>query len=218
MGYRVVSRWSPVSGESLSRDDQRLDNSPDIPTVLDGRSVPTTDQYSTREVGMMIVTDREYYSEEEKQEIVTSLLGYQWERFITLTTSRDYELPDLVGYVRDFLRRVDGTVESRTDYFLVISGTETDPFSRRESARPFNTRLHIHGVLGGVGDVSNERIEKCWRSVETKFSPLPDITFSLGNTLGFSQVTHYDRRPEGLYYLLNQTKRGYVFTNTGVTV
>lgn len=166
----------------------------------------------------MITTDREYYTEEEKQEIVKSLSEYEWNRFLTLTTKRDYELPDLIGFVRDFLRRVDGTVGSRSHYFLVISGEETDPFLRGETVRPFNTRLHIHGVLGGVGDVSNEKIEKCWRSVETKFSPLPDITFSLPNTLGYSQVTHYDRRPEGLFYLLNQTKRGYVLTNTGVTV
>jgi hypothetical protein len=167
---------------------------------------------------MMITTEREYYTEQEKQEIVKSLSDYQWDRYLTLTTNRDYELPDLIGFVRDFIRRVDGTVGSRSNYFLVISGEEIDRFLGRDTLRPFYTRLHIHGVLGGVGTVSNEKIEKCWRSVETPFSPLPDVTFTLPNTLGFSEVTHFDGRPEGFFYLLNQTKRGYILTNTEVRV
>lgn len=166
----------------------------------------------------MTTLKTEFYTEEEKQEIVKSLRGHHWERYLTLTLSREYELPDLIGYVRNFIRRVDGTVGSRSDYFLVISGEERDPFQSAGIARPFYTRLHIHGVLGGVGTVSNEEIEKCWRSVETSFSPLPDINFTLPNTLGFSQVTHFDRRSEGLFYLLNQTKRGYVLTNTEVRI
>jgi hypothetical protein len=100
----------------------------------------------------------------------------------------------------------------------VISGEETDPIKKRDYVRPFNTRLHIHGVIGRIGNVSNQRIERCWRCVETPFSPLPDVTFTLPNTLGFSKVTHFDGRPEGFFYLLNQTKRGYILTNTEVRV
>ena len=166
----------------------------------------------------MITTQREFYTEEEKQEIVRSLSEYQWDRFLTLTTNRHYELPDLIKFVRDFGRRVDGTVGSRSNYCLVISGEEFDPILGRDKVRPFNTRLHIHGVLGGVGDVSNEKIQKCWRAVETSFTPLPNLTFTLPNTLGFSKVTHFDNRPEGFFYLLNQTKRGYIITNTEVRV
>jgi hypothetical protein len=166
----------------------------------------------------MITTQREFYTEEEKQEIVRSLSEYQWDRFLTLTTKRYYELPDLVKFVRDFGRRVDGTVGSRVKYFFVFSGEEFDRILERGKVRPFYTRLHIHGVLGGVGEVSNENIQKCWRSVKTSFSPLPELTFTLPNTLGFSKVTHFDGRPEGLFYLLNQTKRGYVLTNTDVGI
>lgn len=154
-----------------------------------------------------------FYSEQQKQELVDVLSKIRWERCVTLTTKRDYELPDLIGFVRDFVRRVDGMTHSRSQYLFGLSGQEN--FERE---RTFNTRLHVHGVIAGVGDITNKEIEGCWRSVETRFRPSSDLSFTLPNTLGFSKVVHYDGNPDWLFYVLNQTRKGEVLTNLEVTI
>jgi hypothetical protein len=151
-----------------------------------------------------------FYSESQKQRLVEGLSGTEWERCVTLTTKRDYELPDLIGFVRDFIRRIDGITHSRSQYFFGLSGQEN-----LEQERTFSTRLHLHGVIAGVGDITNEQIEGCWRSVEVRFSPSTDLSFTLPNTLGYSKVVHYDGNPDWLFYILNQTRKGEILTNCG---
>lgn len=158
-----------------------------------------------------------FYSEEQKQEIVKTLSLTPWERSITLTTKRDHELPELIGFVRQFIRRIDGMTHSRSSYFFGLSGEEKTPLGE-EPKRVFTTRLHLHGVISGVEGLTNQQIEECWRSVEVRFTPLPDLSFSLPNTLGYSEVVHYDRDPKWLFYILNQTKRGEILTNLEVTI
>ena len=72
--------------------------------------------------------------------------------------------------------------------------------------------------MSGVEGITNQQIEDCWRSVDVNFTPLPDLSFTLPNTLGYSKVVHYDRDPKWLFYILNQTKRGEIITNLEETI
>lgn len=158
-----------------------------------------------------------YYSEEEKQEIVKTLSLVPWDRCINLTLRRNVEIPDLIGYVRNFIRRIDGMTHSRSPYFFGISGDEQSRFLEvPKTGVP--TRLHLHGVISGVEGLTNKQLGECWRSVKVRFNPLLDVSFTLPNTLGYPKIVHYDQDPKWLFYVINQTKRGQILTNLEITI
>jgi hypothetical protein len=153
------------------------------------------------------------YTEDEKKSLVSHLTNYKWERCVTLTTRRNHTLPELWGFLSDFIRRVDGRQHGKSEYWFGVSGFEYDRIESPVWTRGFYKKLHVHGVIRGVDTVTNEQLEKCWRNIPIIHTLDDGKTIEEKSQLGHTKIVHYDQQPEWLWYIVNQTRRGEIFTN-----
>lgn len=151
------------------------------------------------------------YSESQKKEYVTLIKQYDWTRCVTLTTTTPVTAPEMCDLLIDFSRRVGQKNGKSFKYWFGLSHDRR----RLDPERPPDyTSVHVHGVLLGVENLSNEEIERCWRSRPVMYKDeYRGVTFKSSSHLGFLDVVHFDGSPNWFYYCLNQTRKGEVFTN-----
>lgn len=155
-------------------------------------------------------------TEEEKQSAFQTLSSHNWERCVTLTTKRNHELSEVVEFLKHFIRRIDGMNQKSSLYWLGLSGEEFDRFDKENTKNGITRRLHVHGVMANVEQLTNDDISKCWRSVPViRRHRSDDIEITFTNRLGFDKVVWYNQNPDWLWYTLHQTRRGEIFTNVG---
>jgi hypothetical protein len=154
-----------------------------------------------------------YMTSSDQEETVQRLSTYSWERCVTLTTKRSEEHPELFEYLHNFIRRIDGVQKTRCGYWLSLSQNNQD-LTIKPYPQSFYSRIHIHGVLSNVSNLTNEQIRSCWKSLPKPWKqPDSDLIINRRFSLGHVKVVHFDGDHKWFRYCLNQTRRGEVYTN-----
>ena len=154
-----------------------------------------------------------YLTSSGQDEVVQRLSKYPWERCITLTTNRSEEHPELIEYLHNFVRRVDGVQKTRCVYWLGLSQDYRDS-NIPQHLQTVYSRIHVHGVLSNVSGLTNEKIRSCWKSLPKPWKhPESDLVIDRRFSLGHVKVVHFDGNEKWFRYCLNQTRMGEVFTN-----
>jgi hypothetical protein len=152
-----------------------------------------------------------YYPEQERAKIVSTLSQYTWDRCVTLTTKKPKDGPELFEYLIDFVRRIDGHSQRRCDYWFGVCQ------HLGQTVRPggdFYIDLHVHGIIGNTGSMTNQEIMKCWRSIPVKWKdPTSDLELIRSFQIGYPKIVHFDQKPDWFWYVVNQTRKGEIFTN-----
>jgi hypothetical protein len=154
------------------------------------------------------------YVEESKTELFNELEKINWERCVTLTASVPLDEVSLTKEMVNFVRRVAGRRGEQVQYWLAIC---QHPRSRREYDE-FDegrlTPLHVHGLLRNVDPLLNKHVEACWRTIPAVYTPKHSIISSVRPfPIGYSKIVHYDNSGDWIWYVLNQTMYGEIFTN-----
>ena len=153
-------------------------------------------------------------TEGEKQDLVGTLSNYSWKKCITLTHRFETDAAEAFLELRNFIRRLDGTKGGRTKYWFTI--TENRSLIKKSDAwrDEYAVPVHIHGILDEVGALTSEQIGDCWRTTPKEWiNPSHGRSeirpFRLGNAL----VTDFNMGYEWHFYMANQTRKGWTFTN-----
>lgn len=154
---------------------------------------------------------KNYSTEEEKTDIVKTLKTQSWERCVTLTTRTPRTPAEVCDFLIDFTRRIGQRNGQPFKYWF---GLSYDKRGLRDYQYEHLSSVHVHGVLGGVSTLTNKEIEQCWKSRRMHYHHEDTgVLLSYSAYLGFPKVVHYDGDTKWLYYCLNQTPRGEIFTN-----
>jgi hypothetical protein len=151
----------------------------------------------------------------EKNHIVQVLTNYKWERCVTLTYRKETDTPDTLINLQNFIRRLNGMTHTTSDYWFSITDNPGGMTQSEEWKGEVFTPVHVHGVIRGVGRLTTDQIMRCWRTTPKEWvnphtNQLEVRPFQLGISL---KVDHYDLNPDWLWYMVNQTRQGWVLTN-----
>lgn len=151
------------------------------------------------------------YSDSQKEELVLQLQQHEWERCVTLTTKKPVTSPEMYDYLIDFTRRLGQKNQKPFKYWF---GMSDDKRRFLPEYQLDEITVHVHGVISGVENLTNDEIDSCWRARPLKVYDVErGLTLTYSSHLGFLKVTHFDGSPKWFYYCLNQTHKGEVYTN-----
>jgi hypothetical protein len=153
-------------------------------------------------------------TEEEKQGLVRTLKNLKWNKCVTLTHRFETEAPETLLELHNFIRRLNGMTQKKTNYWFTITENRSLIKKSDNWRDELSVPVHIHGVLDEVGDLTAEQIASCWRT-----TPKEWINPSTGKaevrpfSLGMTLITDFNLDPEWHFYMANQTRKGWTFTN-----
>jgi hypothetical protein len=152
--------------------------------------------------------------EEEKQDLVAVLQKYNWTRCVNLTHRFKTDAGETFLELQNFIRRLNGITQTRTNYWFTITENRNMLSQSSGSEDEYIVPVHIHGVLDEVGDLTSEQISACWRTTPKAWmNPHTGKSEVRPFQLGFTLITEFNLDPHWHFYMANQTRKGWVFTN-----
>jgi hypothetical protein len=151
-------------------------------------------------------------TEEEKMYFYDLLIQEEWSYFVTLTCSRPASLGEMWIHLNNFERSYDGLIQNASNFFFSIV---PNPNASDDSE---DDRFHVHGVIdrgrAPEQEPTQKQLKELWRSPRGRYYQKVSGLYRIGSfVLGRSEFEPFNPKEKGLWYILNQTRRGLVFSN-----